>query len=649
MSYLKFEKSELVNLEYALSRELIRANRAGSYASTTIIGCNTRKYHGLLVCPLEELDGEHHVLLSTLDATVIQHEKEFNLGIHKYEGDNYLPKGHKYVRDFDANKGSKLIYRIGGVVLSREILMVSKSEQVLVKYTLEEGSSDTLLRLTPYLAFRNFHLLSKSNLYANTRYEEVRQGIVSCLYEGYPGLYLQCSKEAEFVPVPDWYYNIEYMEEQKRGYEYKEDLYVPGYFELPIKQGESVIFSAATFEAAPGGLKRRFSSEQQARIPRDSFRSCLVNSAQQFIVNKKGSTEVIAGFPWQGSWSRDTFMALPGLCLSLGEVQTARKVLDSMLKRLEGGFFPNRIESGQAVYNSADAPLWFIWALQQLEQADPRTPTWEKYGKAIKSILKAYREGSSDLVHMTEQGLIRIQHQDLPLTWMDGMVDGKAVTPRDGMPVEINALWYNALCQALAWAKGKDEAFVAHWKDVPEQVASAFCAHFWDEEKAYLADVVSDEGKDLSVRPNQVLAAALTFSPLSLEMKKGILDVLESELLTPRGLRTLSPKNMAYKETYEGPPGTRALAYHQGTVWPWLLEHFVKAYLEVYKKSGVGKLKRLYDGFEDAMSVRGIGSISEVYDGNPPHVARGAVSQATGVAALLRIGDMLESFNTEDL
>ena len=191
MSYLKFEKSELVNLEYSLSRELIRSNRAGSYASTTIIGCNTRKYHGLLVCPLEEMDGEHHVLLSTLDATVIQHEKEFNLGIHKYEGDNYVPKGHKYVRDFDATKGSFLSYRVGGVVLTREILLVSKAEQVLIRFTLEEAHSDTMLRLKPFLAFRNFHALSKSNLYANTRYEEIDNGIMSRLYEGYPGLYMQ--------------------------------------------------------------------------------------------------------------------------------------------------------------------------------------------------------------------------------------------------------------------------------------------------------------------------------------------------------------------------------------------------------------------------------------------------------------------------
>ena len=205
MSFIKFEKAELVNLEYSLSREMIRSNRAGSYASTTIIGCNTRKYHGLLVCPLEEMDGEHHVLLSTLDPTIIQHGKAFNLGIHKYEGDNYVPKGHKYVRDFDSTLASYMVYRVGVVVLSRQILLVSGAEQVLVKYTLLEAHSDTLLQLTPFLAFRKHHALSKSNLYANTRYREVENGISSCLYEGYPDLYMQCSKSVEFIPVPDWY------------------------------------------------------------------------------------------------------------------------------------------------------------------------------------------------------------------------------------------------------------------------------------------------------------------------------------------------------------------------------------------------------------------------------------------------------------
>jgi len=645
MSYLKFEKSELVNLEYSLTRELIRSNRAGSYASTTIIGCNTRKYHGLLVCPLEEMDGELHVLLSTLDATVIQHEKEFNLGIHKYEGDNYVPKGHKYVRDFDATKASYLIYRVGGVVLAREILLVSKAEQVLVKYTLLDAHSETLLRLKPFLAFRNYHALSKSNLYARTRYRRVNNGIKSRLYEGYPNLFLQCSKPAEFVPVPDWYYNVEYMEEQRRGYDYKEDLYVPGYFELPIKKGESVIFSASTSQVNPDGLKRKYSSELKNRIPKDSYRNCLLNAAQQFIVRKKDDTKIKAGFPWSGTWGRDTFMALPGITLSTGDLPTARKVIDTIVSRLKDGLLPNTLFKGVPVYNSADVSLWFVWALQQYAKYDPEFDIWKKYGSVIKSILESYRAGTVGIVQMMDNGLISAYQDGAALTWMDAMSEDRPVTPRHGSPVEINALWYNAVCQALEWASERDQAFLNGWDQLPELIKKSFVGEFWNDEKGYLADYINGSHKDFSVRPNQVIAVAVDHSPLSLEMKKSILDVIEGELLTPRGLRSLSPKNEAYKGMVEGSHDKRARAYHQGTVWPWLLEHFVRGYLDVHKKTGQNLVIRLYEGFEDELSNRGIGSISEVYDGNPPHVARGAISQATGIAALLRIGEMIDDFN----
>jgi len=644
MSYLKFEKTELINLEYSLSREVIRSNRAGSYASTTIIGCNTRKYHGLLVCPLEEMDGEHHVLLSTLDATVVQHNKEFNLGIHKYEGDHYVPKGHKYVREFDTTKTSTLIYRVGGVILSREILLVSRAEQVLIRYTLLDAHSDTLLRLRPFLAFRNYHALSKSNLYANTRYTEVENGIMSRLYEGYPGLYMQSSKFAEFVPVPDWYFNVEYLEEQRRGYDYKEDLYVPGYFEMPVKKGESIIFSASTSEVVAGGLKRKFNAELKQRIPKDSLKNCLLNAAQQFIVRKKGSTEIKAGFPWFGTWGRDTFMALPGLTLTTGDLTTALKVIDSMVARMEQGLFPNTAIQGRPAFNSSDAPLWFIRALQQYAKYDPEFDIWKKYGKVIKSVLETYRNGNSGIIRMLDNGLIHAEDEGNVLTWMDAVIDGRGVTPRPGVVVEVNALWYNAVCQALQWSEKRDRAFYKSYSHLPELIRNSFVDQFWDQEREYLADYVNGDFKDYSVRPSQVVAVSVDHSPLTSEMKKSILDVVEGELLTPRGLRSLSPKNEDYKGVYEGNQAERDRAYHQGTVWPWLLEHYAEGVLIIHKKSGQSQIKKIYEGFEEEMSSRGIGSISEIYDGNPPHFARGAISQATGVAALLRISEMIEGF-----
>ncbi len=643
MAFLKFDKAELVNLEYSLSREALRSNRAGSFASTTISGCNTRKYHGLLICPLDEMDGENHVLLSTLDVTVIQHEKEFNLGIHKYEGDQYIPRGHKYIRDYDAEKGSKMTYRVGGVVLTRESMLVQKKEQILVKFTLEDAHSPTILQFRPFLAFRNIHKLGKANLYVNRHFSSIDKGIKLRLYEGYPELHMQFSKNVEFVPVPDWYYNIEYMEEQKRGYDYKEDLYVPGYFELPIRKGESVIFSASTSEEKPVGLKKKFQVEADQRIPKDSFRNCLENAAQQFLVRRNGDTEVISGFPWLGSRARDTFFSLPGITMTLGDISSALEVLKTMVKRMQEGLFPNALDRNHTYYNSVDAPLWFIWSLQQLEKYDPSLEVWKIFKKPVLEIMNAFRQGTSFGIRMLENGLISAGEGNIPLTWMDAMVQGKPVTLRNGCAVEVNALWYNAVCQVLAWGD-RDSKIKSAWEPVAEMTREAFLKTFWDPGKRYLADYASEAYRDFAVRPNQVIATSMHFSPLSLDMKKSVLDIVQSELLTPKGLRTLSQKNENYEGIYEGNPDQRERACHQGSVWPWLLEHFVKGYLDVHKKSGITLVKRLYAGFEEDMTVYGIGSVPELYDGNPPHLPRGAISHAGSIGALLRIGEMIDSY-----
>ncbi len=643
MAFLKFDKAELVNLEYSLSREALRSNRAGSYASTTIAGCNTRKYHGLLVCPVEHLDGENHVLLSTLDLTVIQHEKEFNLGIHKYEGDMYVPRGHKYIRDYDAERGSRMTYRVGGVVLTRESMLVQKKEQVLIKVTLEDAHSDTWIRFRPFLAFRNVHKLSKANLYLNRQFVPVANGIKSRMYDGYPELFMQLSKKAEFVPVPDWYYNVEYMEEQKRGYEYKEDLYVPGYFELQLRKGETVVFSASTEEEKPAGLKRRFAAETEMRISKDSYRNCLLNSAQQFLIRRNKETDILAGFHWLGVRSRDTFMALPGLTLSTGNPDPAVEVLDTMVKRLKDGLFPNTTKQGHAYYNSIDAPLWFIRALQELEKYSDIV-IWKRYRKEILQIMEAYRTGTHFGIHMSDNGLIGGTDRYIPLTWMDATVNGQPVTPRPGFAVEVNALWYNAVCQVMEWA-GPQSKFSKEWKELPEKIRQSFTDLFWIADKGYLADFAGEGDRDESVRPNQVIAASLDYSPVTKEMKKSLLDVVKSELLTIKGLRTLSPKNPLYRGINAGDQEKRDRSAHQGTVYPWLLEHFVRGYLEVHKRTGISLAREIYDGFEVDMTNHGIGTITEMYDGNPPHDPRGAISFACSVASLLRIGEMIDNYN----
>ncbi len=646
MSYIDFDKNKLINLEYSLKRELIRSNTKGSYASTTIIGCNTRKYHGLLVAPQTNIDNDNHVILSNLDETIIQKDAEFNLGIHMYDGGIYDPKGHKYIRDFSTEPIPKLTYRVGGVVLTKERLFSYDSDRILIKYTVEEASIPFILRFKPFLAFRNVHQLSSANIGLNNKYESIPNGIKVQMYEPYSPLFMQFSKNAEYTHVPHWYYNIEYIREKERGYESLEDLYVPGFFELKIKKGESVVFSAGLKEINPVSIKRSFNTEVNKRIQRNSFENCLINSAKQFIVNRDKKTEIIAGFPWFGNWGRDTFISLPGLTLSVGDQKTYKSVINTMLKNLKGPLFPNCGNSTDAAYNSVDAPLWFFWALQQYaETSGTENSIWKMYGKKMQLILNGFRDGTDFNIKMHANNLIFAGENGKALTWMDAIVDGKAVTPRTGYAVEINALWYNAVCFSLELAQlAGDKKFVESWQHIPGNISDSFVQTFWDEEKGYLADYVHEEYKDWSVRPNQVFATSLKFSPIDDTIKKCVLDTVERELLTPRGLRTLSPKNPYYKGTYCGNQKERDLAYHQGVVFPWLLGHFSEGYLKLYGSSGISFIKSLYNGFEDVMTEAGIGSISEVYDGDPPFNPGGAISQAWSVAEFLRISQLIKKF-----
>lgn len=647
MAYLKFDSSQLINLEYSLNREVLRSNRGGSYSCSTMIRCNTRKYHGLLVCPVERFDGERYVFLSNLDETVIQHNSEFNLGIHKFQGDSYYPKGHKYVQDFEADVLAVTTFRVGGVLLKKESLLVDGEEQILIRYTLEEAHSATKLRFRPFLAFRNIHELTQANMMANTKVTKVPNGIKSKLYAGFPSLYMQFSKEVEFIQVPDWYYNIEYLQELERGYDYKEDLFVPGYFEMDIKKGESIFFSGSLKEDDPSTFKKKFNNEMGKRTPRDSFKNCLITAAQQFIVRKENKTEVIAGYPWFGTWGRDTFISLPGLTLSIGDTETFLAVVDTMVGRMKGGLFPNMGNEKNPAFNSVDAPLWFFSALQQYaEYAKNEEEVWTRYGKYMKDILKGFREGIAFNIKMHDNGLIFAGAPGKALTWMDAVVYGVPVTPRTGYQVEINALWYNALKFTLNLAeKFGDTKFVKAWKDLPEKIEKSYIDTFWSCGKGYLADYVNDNQQDCSIRPNMVIAASLDYSPLNNEMKKVVIDLATNELLTPRGLRTLSPKNPDYKGVYEGSQESRDKAYHQGTVWPWLLEPYCKAYLKLHKQSGVAHVKKLLDGFEEELTKYGIGTVAEIYNGDPPHQAKGAISQAWSVAALLQMFTMIEQYN----
>jgi len=646
MSYIKFEKGQIVNLEYSLKREVLRTNRAGSYSCTTIVGCNTRKYHGLLICPVDAFGGERHVLLSSLDVTVVNNDRSFNVGIRKYKGDYFSPKGHKYIEELEMESIPSRIYRVGGVKLKHERLLVHYEEQYLARFTILEASEPMKLQIRPFLAFRNIHELTHANLAANTKVDFIENGITSQLYEGFPPLHMQFSTKAEFVHVPDWYLGVEYPEEQKRGYDYSEDLFSPGFFEVEAKEGDQIVFSASTKEEKPSGFKTKFTKTVNGKIPRNSFINCLRNASQQFVEQRDGKTLIIAGYPWFGSWGRDTFIALPGLALARPsrKLKLYREVLDTQVAKMKNGLFPNMGTEDNPAFNSIDAPLWFFWAVQNY-LANGGTDAWIRYGESMKAVLYAYRKGTSFNIGMRENGLVYAAAPGKSLTWMDAVVNGIPVTQRKGYAVEINALWYNAVCFALDMAaQVKDRKFIKEYEDLPELINNSFHELFCDHQKGYLADYVNDEeGKNYFVRPNMVIAVSLPYSMLSKEQMQRVLEIADKELVTPRGLRTLSPGHPLYKGTYGGSQEERDNAYHNGTVWPWLYGPFCEGWLKVYGQQGVQKVKRLIYGLEEVMSEHGVSTISEIYDGDPPHAPNGTISQAWSVGEVLRIIDILET------
>lgn len=644
MSYLKFDKEQLVNLGYSLSRELLRTNRAGSYSSTTVIGCNTRKYHGLLITAQPGVDKGLHVLLSSLDETVIQHEAEFNLGIHMFKDEVFSPKGHKYIIDLGADPIPYIVYRVGGVVLKKERLFSTSQNRFLTRYTLQDAHSPTTLRLRPFLAFRNRHHIMKANNYADTRYFPVENGIKMRLYEGYDYLHMQCSKNMEYVHCPDWFYDFEYAKDRERGFECQEDLLVPGYFDLSIKKGESIVFAAGLEEISPAGLKRLFNAEIKKRTPRDNYKNCLLNSADQFFIKKKDKTRIVAGYPWLGSWARDTFISLPGLTLARGKNDLFIKVIDSMISDMAGAFFTNKGTGSERYMPTVDASLWFFYAMRwYVDVTGKGKSVWKKYNLVMRNILSQFRRGAATGARMLDNGLLWTGNSEKPLTWMDAMVEGKPHTPRHGLAVEMNALWFDAISFSMMLAKESgDEVFVEEWQEIAKGIPRIFKDTFWNDDYGFLADFVDGDYHDWSVRPNQIMAAASPFGLLPEEIRMRVVNRVQCDLLTPRGLRTLSPQDNRYHPSYKGVQHNRDLAYHQGTAWPWLLGPFAEAYFELYGNGGVSTLNEIFRKFEDEMQEHGMGSISQLYSGDPPYEAGGTISHASSVGALLLIDFLVQ-------
>ena len=641
----------MTNLQDSLFKELLITNESGAYCSTTLVGCNIRKYHGLLVVPVPGLDDENHVLLSSLDETVIQHGAEFNLGLHKYQGDNYSPKGHKYIVSFEWDKVPTWIYRIGGVLLKKEMVYRTDRFRLFVRYTLLEAHSPTTLRLKPFLAFRSVRQWTHENGTANTGYTPLENGIKMCMYDGYPDLYMQTSVKNEFHYQPDWYRGLDYPKERERGYDSSEDLLVPGYFEMPIKKGESIIFTASLKEKSPKLFESVMESEIEKLDSRNSFYHCLVNAAHQFHVKKDGEEYLLAGYPWFKCRARDTFISLPGLTLSIGEVERFEKYMATAEKAIRN--YINKEPMSVAIYEmeQPDTLLWATWCIQQYGKYVSRKKCHEKYGKLLADIMEFISSGKHSNLFVHDNGLLYANGRDRAITWMNSTTNGHPIIPRSGYIVEFNALWYNAIKfyeQILTEAGGETNIIkAAGCAKEAEKIEKSFKETFLNEH-GYLLDYVDGQMMDWSVRPNQLFAIALDFSPLNVRERKGVLDICTKELVTPKGIRSLSPKSGGYNPLYIGQQTQRDFAYHQGTAWPWLTGFYLEAYLRVYKMSGVNYIERQLIGFEEELFYHCVGTIPELFDGNPRFSGRGAISFAMNVSGILRAIRLLEKYKIEE-
>ncbi len=646
MSYLRFDKTQMANLEESLPKEVLRSNRSGAYACTTLVDCNIRKYHGLLVVPIPELDDENHVLLSSLDATVIQHGAEFNLGVHQYQGGEFSPRGHKYIREFDSLKVPTTTYRVGGVVLKREIAFQHFENRLFIRYTLVDAHSETTLRLKPFLAFRSVREFTHENGRANQSYQEVENGIKTCMYAGYPDLYMQVDAENKFVYQPYWYHNLQYYKEMERGYSGNEDLFVPGYFEFNISKGESVVFSAGLSEIQTKELKDLFDFEVNVRTPRDNFYNNLVNSAHQFFVHRDGEDYVLAGYPWFKCRARDMFVSLPGLALTNNEVDKFEKVMDTAQKAIRQFIAGEPV--GVSIYEmeQPDILLWAVWCIQQYAKSEGMKQCIERYGALVGEIMDYLMQAEHKELQLHENGLLYAPGgREKAITWMNSTSYGNPIVPRSGYIVEFNALWYNDLMFAAEMLRQQNHDDKAEsLQNLADKVKVSFIETFMNE-YGYLLDYVDGKMMSWEVRPNMVFPCAFDYSPLDQKQKKTVLDFITRELLTPKGLRSLSPKSGMYNPMYVGPQSQRDYAYHQGTAWPWLGGFYMEACLRVFGRSRVSFVERQLVGYEEELFYHCIGTIPELFDGNPPFHGRGAISFAMNVAEIMRVAKLLDKYN----
>lgn len=645
MAFLKFNKSELVNLSYSLKREIICANKTGAYCNTSIVTCNTRRYHGLLAVPIDAFGGKKHLLLSSLDESLILNGKRFNLGIHCY-GSVYEPRGHKYIIDFEADPVPKITYRVGEITFTKSILLVPDSDQVMIRFELVKAPAKVRLLLTPFLAFRDIHALTDENPNARTDGWEIPNGMSFNLYDGFPDLNMQFNtKDVSFVTTPCWYKGVTYSDEYRRGFACKEDLYVPGHFETEMKPGDTIVFSASVGLTTPSGLKRKFDSyvAKAARIT--TYHEQLVHCADLLKQDRGGHKMITAGFSWlYTGLLRETLEALPGLTLyANGDKAEFEEILDNLIADNQERLF-HRTTQVEAPLRLADTLGRYIGF-----GADPKA-VWKKYGPTVKGIIESYLPGRRVEVAMQPNGLLWAQLDHWALSWMNTYVDGNPVTERAGYQVETNAMWFQSVLFAVTMERKyspSDSAFLKEWSHILDLIRENFQNTFWNARAGYLADYVDNAGQHLEVRPNMLYALVGEDIPVEPEIARRVLQVIDNELVTRRGIRTLSPRHSEYKGVYEGSQTDRDLAYYNGCCLTSLLGPYCEVCFKMKGAAFLNKAQWLVNGFYEDLNKHGVGAFSELYDGDPPHEPHGAISSALSTAALLEVEYLKNKYKEE--
>lgn len=649
--HFRYHQDSELSLEKALTKEWLETNGLGGYSSSTLVNCHTRKYHGLLVSKIDVFP-DKFVLLNKIEDILVQNGNENYLTSHLYPG--HLQEGSfSHLEEFQLTTNPIWSFKFPGVVLTKEILMPYEENSVLVKYKIESGSGYKLT-LRPLFSLRNFHNLQREFSVASDQVEILPNGFCCGPMQGLPRVFFHADVTHEFLVQPLWYRNFIYPREQERGYDYQEDLFSPGVMTFDLR-GNQEIICVCSLQRQKSDFSRKWQQEITRRangILKDTqseLQTKLQQAARSFVIKHpeyKKSPGIVAGYHWFLEWGRDTMISVPGLTLYSGREDECLEILKNFASHESQGLIPNYLGSTKDThaYNTVDASLWFGWAVQQYYLKTKNLKNVVTYfWPTIKNIFKFYRDGTLYNIKMQTNGLLYAGTNDVNLTWMDAMVNNQPVTPRCGLQVEVNALWYNMVSFMVEIGSLQQDPLVVEIKQLLRILEQSFRETFWCEELGYLYDFVNQYEKNSLLRPNQIFAVSLPYSPLLIKMAVSIMNVVREQLLTPLGLRTLAPRASGYIGCYGGSQEMRDRAYHNGTVWPWLLGHFTEGLLKVTsdRRKVLNIMQPCLVALQEHLSDYGVGSIAEIFSGDFPHKPDGCISQAWSVAEVLRLTYLL--------